>query len=360
MRIEVVRPGELNGDDQRGWASILAARPELSSPFLTPAWARAVERAEGPDDIRVAMVEDREGLKAVFPARCGVLTALPPGAPLNDRQGVISVAEPFELEPAALLIALKVHRYDFSHLCTLDPVFGPHAQGVQDSYAVDVSGGWDAFEQGRRAAGTDILKDMAKRTRKIERELGPVTFTPLSRSRANFEKLIAWKRASYFRTRQTDVLATDWVMRLLNELFESRDPDFGGALMTMHIGEKLAAAQFNIRGHTELHSWFIGHDEAFERYSPGLVLFHEMLRWMAADSPLKRLELGPVPYRFKDRLANAPHPIAHGFAGLDSPVTLLRAAQYAMRKAAESLPLGRASQWPGKAMRRLDLWRGLG
>ena len=135
---------------------------------------------------------------------------------------------------------------------------------------------------------------------------------------------------------------------------------FGGALMTMHIGDRLAAAQFNVRGRHELHSWFIGHDEAFERYSPGLVLFNEILRWMAAESPLKRLELGPVAYRFKDRLANAPHPIAHGYAGLDSPVTLLRAAEYGLRKAAEHLPLGRASHWPAKAMRRLDLWRGLG
>ncbi|MBX7249175.1 MAG: GNAT family N-acetyltransferase [Caulobacteraceae bacterium] len=360
MRIEVVRPEELNGDDQRAWSAILQARPELASPFLTPAWSRAVERAGCPDEVRVAMVEDREGLKAVFPARCGVLTALPPGAPLRDRDGVIAVAGPIELEPAALLGALGVHRYDFSHLCTLDPVFGPHAQGVQDSYAVDVSNGWDAYEQNRREAGTDILKDMAKKRRKIERELGSVTFTPLSRSRADFEKLITWKRAAYFRGRQTDVLATDWVMRLLNELFESRDPEFGGALMTLHIGDRLAAAQFNVRGHRELHSWFIAHDEQFDRYSPGLVLFHAILRWMAETSPLKRLELGPVAYRFKDRLANAPHPIAHGYAGLDSPVTLLRAAEYGLRKAAERLPLGRASHWPGKAMRRLDLWRGLG
>lgn len=359
MRIEVVRPGELSGDDQNAWSALLAARPQMSSPFLTPAWARAVDRADGPDQVRVAMIEDREGLKGVFAARCGVLTALPVGAPLNDRQAVVC-AGPLDLEPGALLLALKVHRYDFSHMCSADAVFGPHAQGVQESYAVDVSGGWEAFEQGRREAGTDILKDMAKRKRKIERELGPVTFTPLSRSRADFETLIAWKRASYFRTRQTDVLATEWVHRLLDELFESRDPDFGGALMTMHIGDRLAAAQFNVRGRDELHSWFIGHDEAFERYSPGLVLFNEILRWMAAESPLKRLELGPVAYRFKDRLANAPHPIAHGYAGLDSPVTLLRAAQYGVRKAAEGLPLGRVSHWPGKAMRRLDLWRGLG
>jgi len=359
MRIEVVRPGELSNDDQEAWSRLLAARPDLASPFLTPQWARAVDRADGPDEVRVCLIEARDGLKGVFAARCGVLTAMPVGAPLNDWHGVVS-AEPLDLPAGALLQALRVHRFDFSHLTPADPVFGDHAQGRAQSYCVDVSGGWEAYAAGRREAGTDILKDIAKKGRKLEREHGPITFSPLSRSRADFDKLMGWKRAQYFRTRQTDILAAPWVARLLDELFESRDPDFGGALSTIHVGDRLAAGQFNLRGRTELHSWFIAHDEAFDRCSPGLVLFGEILKWMAAESPMKRLELGPVAYNFKDRLANAPHPLAHGYAGLDSPVTLIRAAQYGLRKAAETLPLGRASQWPGKAMRRLDLWRGLG
>lgn len=359
MRIEVVRPGELSSDDQAAWSRLQAASPALASPFLSPQWSRAVERAEGPDEVRVCMIEDRDGLKGVFPVRRGVLTAMPVGAPLNDRQAVIA-AGPLDLAPGALLQALRVHRYDFSHMSADDPVFGASAQGVEDSYAIDVSAGWAAYEQGRREAGTDILKDTAKKARKIERDLGPITFTPLSRSRADFEKVLGWKRAQYFRTRQTDILAAGWVTRLLDELFESRDPDFGGAFSTIHIGDRLAAGQFNLRGRGELHSWFVAHDEAYDRGSPGLVLFVEMLRWMAAESAMKRLELGPVSYRFKDRLANTPHPVAHGYAGLDSPVTLIRAAQYGLRKTVEKLPLGKASHWPGKAMRRLDLWRGLG
>lgn len=359
MRIEVVRPSELSSDDQAAWSRLQASRLALASPFLSPQWARAVERADGPDDVRVCLIEDRDGLRGVFPVRCGVLTAMPVGAPLNDRQAVIA-AEPLDLPPSALLQALRVHRYDFTHMSADDAVFGGFAQGVEYSYAIDVSGGWAAYEQNRREAGTDILKDTAKKARKIEREHGPITFTPLSRSRADFEKLLGWKRAQYFRTRQTDILAADWVTRLLDELFESRDPDFGGAFSTIHIGDRLAAGQFNLRGRSELHSWFVAHDETWDRCSPGLVLFVEMLRWMAAESPMKRLELGPVSYRFKDRLANAPHPVAHGYAGLDSPVTLWRAAQYGVRNTVEKLPLGKASHWPGKAMRRLDLWRGLG
>jgi len=358
MRIEVVRPGDLSTADQQAWAALQMGRFELESPFLSPAWARAVERAEGPGEVRVAVLRDEQGAAGFFPVRAGALTALPPGAPLCDHQAVI--ARPgLEVDPRELLRALGVQRYDFSHLAADDTTFGACAQGVQDSYVVDVSEGWDAFERGRREAGTEIVKDMARKRRKVEREVAPVTFEAMSRSRTHFDTLLAWKREQYKRTRQTDILAWDWVERLLNELFESHDPDFGGALFTVHIGDELAAAQFNLRGRDEVHSWIIGHSETFERFSPGLIMFHDMLRWMA-DSPFRKLELGPVPYRFKDRLANRIRPIAYGFAGRPSPVTLVRAAQYGLRKRMERMPLGRVSHWPGKAMRRLDLLRGLG
>lgn len=306
----------------------------------------------------MAVLRDGDAPRGFFAARCGGLTALPPGAPLCDHQALVALPG-VTVDPVALLRALGVHRYDFSHMAAADPAFGRCAQGIQDSYVVDLAEGWAAYEQGRRDVGTDILKDMARKRRKLEREVGPVTLTAMSRSRADFDTLMAWKSAHFRRTRQTDVGASAWVRRLLDDLFDSRDPDFGGALFTLHAGDRLAAAQFNLHGPSELHSWFIGHDEAFDRYSPGLVLFHDMLEWMAG-SPLRRLELGPVSYRFKDRLANRTRPIAYGYAGRASPVTLVRAAQYGVRRTVEQLPLGRVSAWPGKAMRRLDLWRGLG
>ena len=45
--------------------------------------------------------------------------------------------------------------------------------------------------------------------------------------------------------------------------------------------------------------------------------------------------------------------------GLASPAALLREAAYGVRAAMESLPLGKVSELPGKAMRRLDVIRGL-
>jgi CelD/BcsL family acetyltransferase involved in cellulose biosynthesis len=78
-----------------------------------------------------------------------------------------------------------------------------------------------------------------------------------------------------------------------------------------------------------------------------------------SNSPYWRLDLGAGDYRFKRELANVITPVSHGFIGAASPAALVRQAAYALRQAAESLPLGPVSELPGKAMRRLDLIRGL-
>ena len=76
-------------------------------------------------------------------------------------------------------------------------------------------------------------------------------------------------------------------------------------------------------------------------------------------TPYNTLDLGPGDYRFKRELANAHRGIAHGFVGVPSPAALMRGAAYSVRAAAEALPLGAMSELPGKAMRRLDIVRGL-
>ena len=42
MRVEAVHPGALTGGDIAAWRHIVASDTELSSPYLTPDWARLV------------------------------------------------------------------------------------------------------------------------------------------------------------------------------------------------------------------------------------------------------------------------------------------------------------------------------
>ena len=170
--------------------------------------------------------------------------------------------------------------------------------------------------------------------------------------------LIAYAEVLARETGQTDIFAAGWTQRLMAVLFDSRDPGFGGTFFTLHIDDKLVAAQFHLRGADIIHAWIIAHDAAYERVSPGLLLFQDIMHWMD-ETPYTSIDYGPGDYRFKRQLANAECVIGHGFVGRPGAATFIRGAAYGIREAAERLSLGKVSELPGKAMRRYDLMRGL-
>jgi CelD/BcsL family acetyltransferase involved in cellulose biosynthesis len=359
LKIDVVPALDLPAEIRASWSAAQAAEPRFDSPFLSPLWAQAVARAQGPaSGVTVAIQHDTAGAPAAFLAvRKRGSTAMPVGAPMSDYQAVVARAG-FQADPRAMLRALGVSRYDFCHMQAEDPAFQAHARGRCVSWVVEVAEGYAVYEAERKAAGVGALKDIDKKRRKVEREVGPARFTALSDSRADFETLIAWKRAQLAATGQTDLFKTPWVMRLIEDLLETRDADFGGGLYTLHLGDELAAVHFHLRGGGAVHGWLIAHDPRFERYSPGLLLFQDILKSLDSG-PYKRLDLGAGDYRFKRELANRQQEVMFGFLGAPSVSTLARTAAYGLREVAESLPLGPVSALPGKAMRRIDVLRGL-
>jgi CelD/BcsL family acetyltransferase involved in cellulose biosynthesis len=359
LSIDAVSPSALGPADIAAWQAIQAADPALDSPFLSHDWALTVERVQAGrrGAIRVAVVREDGDAVGFFPARVVGSTAMPVGAPMCDYQGL--VARPgVALDAKNLVAALGVQRLDFSHMLADQPAFTAFSRGAVTSYGIDVADGYAAYEAQRREAGSGVLKDIDKRRRKVEREAGPVRFQALADCPKAFDLLLDWKRQQYRATGQTVIFDAPWTVALLRALHGQAGGDFGGGLFTLHIGDQLAAIQFHLRGARTLHAWIIAHDEAFERYSPGLILFQEILRWMD-DTPFTGLDLGAGDYRFKLQLSNLHRPVAHGFVGRPSPASLVRGAQYGVRAAAERLPWPQVSVLPAKAMRRLDLWRGL-
>ncbi|MDR3510237.1 MAG: GNAT family N-acetyltransferase [Caulobacteraceae bacterium] len=358
MKIDVVPPSALSADELARWSALQAAQPAWDSPFLSPGWALAAEQRQPRDGgVRVAVLREAGRAVGFFPVRVAGAVAMPAGAPMNDYQAL--VAEPWVMiDPRRLAQALGVDRLDFSHMLIDQTAFAPYVRGTNPSFVIELPDGYAAYAAGRRAAGSGVIKDIDKRRRKIEREAGPVRFTAHQGCSEALDQLLAWKSRQYRATGQTDLFAVPWTVELLCALFQSRAEGFGGGLFTLHVGDKLAAAQFNLLGRHTIHAWIIAHDEEFERYSPGLLLFQDILKWMEGAG-YRALDLGAGDYRFKRQLANVRRPVAHGFVGRLSPATLLRQAQYGVCAAAERLPLGPVSQFPAKAMRRLDLWRGL-
>ena len=169
---------------------------------------------------------------------------------------------------------------------------------------------------------------------------------------------MGWKRARWGESRQTDIFTAGWTLQLLQNLFTNPQGELSGKLFTLHAGERLVAAHYVLYDGQAMHAWFIAHDQEASRYSPGVVLIADMVAW-AAEQGVTEFDLGAGDYRFKQRFASLQREVAYGYVGRPSPSTAVRAAAYGVRGVAEALPLGRASAWPAKAMRRLDLWRGL-
>ena len=91
--------------------------------------------------------------------------------------------------------------------------------------------------------GADRARKTGDRRRKVEREVGEARFTAFSRSRADFDSLIAWKRAQLHATGQTDLFQTGWTMRLLREA-TTRIRDSDGDVLTVAMAPAETAHAF--------------------------------------------------------------------------------------------------------------------
>ena len=358
VKIEVLTPQELSDSDVAAWTR-LQRDGGLESPFMSPKWVRTLARCGGPDreHLKIARLTQDGETVGFLPARVARRTAMPPGAPLCDYQGLI--ADPrVRCDVREVVSAFGVARFDFDKLLADQAAFRNFARGGSCSQLIDLRGGYGAYEADRRAAGSDILKDCAKKRRKLEREHGQATFTAASTAQADFDQLIAWKRGQYATTGQMDIFDAGWPLDVLEELFHSDDADYRATLFTLHVDGRLIAGHLALCTPKIAHAWFIAHDDAFGRYSPGVILFTEVIRWAAARG-MAELDMGPGDYRFKLSLANRTRDVSHGFVGRPSASAFARGATYRLREMVEAMPLGPASAFPGKAMRRLDLMRSL-
>ena len=356
-RVELIRPDELDAAELRLWQDWRRTDADLVSPYFSPHWAGAVAQVRA--DVRLARFSNDNGrpigfLPVQHPSR-NVLQ--PAGGPLCDYQGAIGAPDQMP-DIQALLGAAGAGRYDFSNLLAKQPVFAGHAREIHVSRVISLEGGYETYQQKRRAAGSSENKRARKRARKLGREAGPVRLATQCRESALFEQLIRWKRDQYKRTGQTDIFARPWALELVRTLFESREPDLHAELFALYAGEHLAALNLCLRSQAVLHCWFIAHDPALSQFSPGLVLFERMIEHLS-NAGMNELDLGAGDYQFKRNLANAARPLCGGFVGGGALSARIRAWQYDLRRLFEALPLGPVSAWPGKAMRRHDLHLGL-
>lgn len=278
LKIEVVRPTELNLAERRLWQSFRGASPHLASPYFDLRYALAAG-ASAPE-AQVAILHRRGAIAGFFPFQKRRGAIQPLGAPLTDYHGVLAApGEAIDLH--GVVKALGGGDYRFTGLAGAD---GAGASDLTRHRAMiaDLGGGFDAYIEGRQAAHPRFFKGRRRNVRAIERDLGPLDFTWSRRDDELLDYIIAMKRAQYRRTGQHDIFACGWTERMVREIGRSTDPDFGLGLAVLRAGDWIVSAEAALISGGAYHLWLPVYEPGFARYGPGMLMTLRTLEAVAA------------------------------------------------------------------------------
>jgi CelD/BcsL family acetyltransferase involved in cellulose biosynthesis len=254
--------------------------PSLANPFLSPEFAMAVGRFR--PGAHVAMLTEGNSITGFFPfERRQLSVGVPICGWLNHCQGLIHAPEA-EWDPRELLRGCQLSAWRFDNLIAGQRPFAPYHAAMAATPIIDVSDGFDAYNEKLRLKSPRFCRELDRRTRKLEREVGKLRIVADSRDPSALRTLMAWKSDQYRQTNHVDRFEQPWLAGLLDDLLATRSPHISGLLSVLYAGDQPVAAQFGLRTGSLLVGWFTAYDTRFSKYSPGLLQFRQLTEALAA------------------------------------------------------------------------------
>ena len=351
MKAKVLPPSQLDRDLLARWSWLCDANPLCQSPFYRPQFTLAVAAAR--PDARVAVLERGGNVVGFFPfhlTRGDV--AKPVGGHINDYHGPI-LAPGISVAGPALLRAAGLSAYDYNHLPTAFSTLAEGAHTFSYSPRMDLSDGYDAYVARKDSRWTKAQREVRRRQRKTETEIGPLRFAFHDPSEAVHERHVEMKNAQYARMGLRAMLGSGWVGDVLDRLRTVDEPDFAGVMSTLHAGDRLIAAHFGIRAKGVLHWWFPSYDLALYKLGPGINLINQCAM-TANEHGVTLIDFGKGDEDFKLHFADHRVDLCEGsICRARSMAATLRQGTQALVGLAERLPLGQYRTVPRRAVARL-------
>lgn len=285
LQIEIVKAEALTPAQVTLWRAMLAANPDLASPYFRPEFTQ-IASSISPDAAVAVFLRDGETV-GFFPHQRRGGTIQPLGSPMNDYHGVIAMpGEGPSLDEVATL--LKAPRLRVAAWV------GPADQG-EDRETLMVAmpdEGYPAWYAERRQTWGKYFKDKERARRSLETELGPITVERNLRDPALLDQLIALKRDQYRRTGRHDIFDCGWTADLLHALLQTHgEDDFGASMAAMYAGGKLVAVEYSLHAAGRYHFWFPVYEPSLARCSPGILLSMDTMR-LASDVGYRVFDFG--------------------------------------------------------------------
>jgi len=181
------------------------------------------------------------------------------------------------------------------------------------------------------------VRQQQRKTRAMERELGPIRFEWHSQDDAVLETLLSWKSQQYQRTGSVDVLSQPWASHLLHRLLRLDTERVRGQLSALYAGSELVAVHFGLRRGNRLHCWFPAYSVPHSRFSPGIELFLRMATQAPAEG-VTSIDMGSGNEPYKRKLTNETYFVTRGSVDLVPLRSTLRGLAVAIRRQAKEIP----------------------
>ena len=285
MRVDIhtLRPGEsLPCDLAESWRALRAdSGPHSASPYFSHRYAEAVA-ATSPAPVHIALQRPRWGEPRALLAFQGRGQARPAGAPMSDYNGPLGTPEG-GLE--GFLQGAGIGALQSGGL-----VGGVESLDTEPVCRIDLREGHAAWVESRNDSYRRHIKGLRRRVRRATEEVGEPRATYRSRSRDDFNLLIAWKRAQFASTAKFDVLG-GWPLKLLQRLWDRHDEPLRAELHALRLGDRPAAFDLGLTDGEVFHSWITAYDPELSNYAPGMQLLERLVE-AAPDLGYRTVDLG--------------------------------------------------------------------
>jgi CelD/BcsL family acetyltransferase involved in cellulose biosynthesis len=336
VQVTVCRPEEIGPAEIRAWQAMQRDTPSLGSPFLSAEFARAAGRFR--PAVRVAVLADGPQTVGFFPFERRRLGAGAPlcGLPGTFVQGLVHVPEA-DWDARDLLRRCGLSAWQFDHLLASQHPFARYQAATAPSAVMDLSDGYPAFHERLKTKAPRFVKDLARKMRQLERDVGPLRLETGSTDPVPLQTMMDWKGEQYRRNGWVFDYGRPWASGLLEELLTARGERLAGLLGVTYAGDQPVAGQFGLRSGNLVDGWFIAYDERFARYSPGLINILQTAEAIAAAG-VRYIEMGDGAASFKEKLRSHDNVVSRGMVTTGSMVAAAHRAGSAVR------------QWAGHAV----------
>ncbi|MGW2219980.1 GNAT family N-acetyltransferase [Nonomuraea sp. NPDC001684] len=308
MRVTVAHPRDLGQPELSRWRALQESDAAFDNPFLSPEFTVTV--GELRDLVRVAVLYDGPDIVGFFPfERHPLGIGKPVAAGLTDAQGLVH-AKGLDLDPRRLIKECGLSVYEFDHLVSGQPLLDGRCT-THPSPIIDLRDGWGPYTETLRARSGKTYKSTLAKSRKLQRESGPLRHDYAITETGPLHTLLGWKTDQYRRTGRTDRFSQRWIVELVERLLATRSDSFAGVLDMVYVDDVPVAGHFGVRTRTTLAGWFPAYDTAYAKYSPGLI-HHLAMAEAAAASGVQVIDMGRGEKEYKEKLKNGELEVAEG------------------------------------------------